>query len=227
MGYDHPQWEMWESSKHGARYFMKEKGNLPPKASAPTCQFCHMPDGSHENRTAWGFLGVRLPLPEDKQWAADRVTILKALGVLNPETGEPTARLDAVKAVDLARLTEEAWRTEREKMVSRCKQCHSETYAREQLAMGDSIMQKTDRLLAEAIDMLLEEGLDNVFDRHARMAEAVRRAVLAWELELWCRDPMYHSTAVTAIKMPDGHNADAFRQVVLNTFNMSLGTGLN
>ena len=81
--------------------------------------------------------------------------------------------------------------------------------------------------LAEAIDMLLEEGLDNVFDRHARMAEAVRRAVLAWELELWCRDPKYHSTAVTAIKMPDGHNADAFRQVVLNTFNMSLGTGLN
>jgi hypothetical protein len=162
MGYDHPQWEMWESSKHGARYFVKEKGNLPEDAAAPTCQFCHMPDGDHENRTAWGFLGVRLPLPEDKQWAADRVTILKALGVLNPETGEPTARLDAVKAVDLARLTEEAWRTEREKMVSRCKQCHSETYAREQLAMGDSIMQKTDRLLAEAIDIvagLYKDGL--------------------------------------------------------------------
>jgi alanine-glyoxylate transaminase/serine-glyoxylate transaminase/serine-pyruvate transaminase len=81
--------------------------------------------------------------------------------------------------------------------------------------------------LAEAIDMLLEEGLDNVFDRHARMAEAVRRAVQAWDLELWCRDPKYHSTAVTAVKVPDGQDADAFRQVVLDTFNMSLGTGLN
>lgn len=81
--------------------------------------------------------------------------------------------------------------------------------------------------LSEAIDMLLEEGLDNVFERHARMAEAVRRAAQAWDLELWCRDPKYHSTAVTAVKMPDGHNADAFRQVVLDTFNMSLGTGLN
>jgi len=81
--------------------------------------------------------------------------------------------------------------------------------------------------LAEAIDMLLEEGLDNVFDRHARMAEAVRRAVQAWDLELWCRDPKYHSTAVTAVKIPDGHDADAFRKVVLDTFNMSLGTGLN
>ncbi|UCD87855.1 MAG: cytochrome C, partial [Desulfobacterales bacterium] len=154
MGYDHPQWEMWESSKHGPRYCVKERGKLPKNAAAPTCQFCHMPDGSHTNRTAWGFLGVRLPLPEDKQWAADRVTILKALGVLNPETGEPTARLEAVKAVDLVRLTEEAWRTEREKMVNRCKQCHSEKYAREQLAMGDSIMQKTDRLLAEAIEIV-------------------------------------------------------------------------
>jgi alanine-glyoxylate transaminase/serine-glyoxylate transaminase/serine-pyruvate transaminase len=81
--------------------------------------------------------------------------------------------------------------------------------------------------LSEAIDMLLEEGLDNVFERHARMAEAVRRAAQAWGLELWCRDPKYHSTAVTAVKMPDGHNADAFRKVVLETFNMSLGTGLN
>ena len=165
MGYDHPQWEMWESSKHGARYAVKEKGDLPAKAGAPTCQFCHLPDGTHENRTAWGFLGVRLPLPEDKQWAADRVTILKALGVLNPETGEPTARLEAVKAVDLARLTEEAWRTEREKMISRCKQCHSETYARGQLEMGDAIMQKTDRLLAEAIDIVAALYKDGIIKK--------------------------------------------------------------
>jgi len=81
--------------------------------------------------------------------------------------------------------------------------------------------------LDEAMDMLFEEGLDNVFNRHARWAEGVRRAVQAWGLELWCRDPKYHSAAVTAIKIPEGHNADAFRQVVLDTFNMSLGTGLN
>ena len=170
MGYDHPQWEMWSSSKHGARYAMKEKGKLPEKAQAPTCQFCHMPDGTHTNKTAWGFLGVRLPLPEDKQWAADRVTILKALGVLNPETGEPTARLELVKAVDLARLTEEAWHTEREKMIKRCKQCHAEQYAREQLDMGDSIIQKTDRLLAEAIHTvatLYKDGIIKKPDNYA------------------------------------------------------------
>ncbi|MDI6686924.1 MAG: hypothetical protein QME06_01755 [Desulfobacterales bacterium] len=80
---------------------------------------------------------MRLPLPEDKEWAADRTTILKALGVLNPDTGEPTARLDVVKAVDMVRLTEKDWLDERNKMISLCSNCHSEQYAREQLAMGD------------------------------------------------------------------------------------------
>ncbi|MCK5516379.1 MAG: cytochrome C [Desulfobulbaceae bacterium] len=162
MGYDHPQWEMWSSSKHGMRYFAKKAGDLPEGAAAPTCQTCHLPDGTHENHTAWGFLGVRLPLPEDKQEAADRVTILKALGVLNPETGEPTAILDAVKAVDMARLDQASWEKERNKMLNTCTQCHSKSYAQEQLEMGDAILGKADRLMAEAIETvaaLYKEGI--------------------------------------------------------------------
>ncbi len=162
MGYDHPQWEMWSSSKHGARYFIKKDGDLPQEAAGPTCQNCHMPDGNHENHTAWGFLGVRLPLPADKQAAADRVTILKALGVLDPETGEPTAVFDAVKAVKMARLDEASWQKQRDKMIKVCSDCHSEKYARAQLEMGDSILQKSDRLMAEAIETvaaLYKEGL--------------------------------------------------------------------
>ena len=81
--------------------------------------------------------------------------------------------------------------------------------------------------LDAAIDMLNEEGLDNVFARHERLAEATRRAVKAWGLDIWCRDPHYYSAAVTTVAMPDGHNADAFRKLVLDTFDMSLGTGLN
>jgi alanine-glyoxylate transaminase / serine-glyoxylate transaminase / serine-pyruvate transaminase len=81
--------------------------------------------------------------------------------------------------------------------------------------------------LAEAIDMINEEGLENVFARHERLAEATRCAVRAWGLELQCRDARYYSPAVTTVIMPDGHNADAYRKVVLDTFNMSLGTGLN
>jgi len=172
MGYDHPQWEMWSSSKHGARYAMKKEGDLPEGAAAPTCQDCHMSDGNHENRTAWGFLGVRLPLPEDKQWAADQVTILKALGVLDPETGKPTGRLEVVKAADLARLTQEAWQTERDKMIKTCTKCHSKSYAREQLGMGDKIMQDADRLMAEAIEVVGGLYRDGIIKKPADYAFA-------------------------------------------------------
>ncbi len=162
MGYDHPQWEMWSSSKHGMRWFAKQKGDLPPDAAAPSCQTCHLPDGTHENHTAWGFLGVRLPLPADKQAAADRVTILKALGVLDPETGKPTPIFDVVKAADMVRLDQESWQKERDKMLKTCSGCHSYQYAKEQLDMGDSIMAKADRLMAEAINTvaaLYKDGL--------------------------------------------------------------------
>ena len=81
--------------------------------------------------------------------------------------------------------------------------------------------------LQEAIDLINEEGLQNVLDRHERLAEASRRAVKAWGLELNCRDAKYYSPAVTTVLMPEGYNADQFRKTVLDTFNMSLGTGLN
>lgn len=152
MGYDHPQWEMWSSSKHGERWYAKKHGDLPEGAAAPACQTCHMPDGNHANETAWGFLGVRLPLPDNKQAAADRVTILKALGVLDPETGNPTPILDAVKAVRMAKLDQESWQVQRDKMLKICGQCHSAVYVKEQLDMGDSIMMKADRLMAQAIE---------------------------------------------------------------------------
>ena len=80
--------------------------------------------------------------------------------------------------------------------------------------------------LAEAIDMLHEEGLDNVFKRHDRHAAATRKAVQAWGLEVLCQEPKDYSSALTAVLLPHGHNADAFRAGVLQNFNMSLGNGL-
>jgi len=80
--------------------------------------------------------------------------------------------------------------------------------------------------LREAIAMLNEEGLDNVFARHDRHAEATRQAVNAWGLEVLCRKPEEHSSSLTAVLLPDGHDSDAFRKLVLDNFNMSLGSGL-
>jgi len=150
MGFDHPQWEMYSSSKHGVRYLLKQIKMLPSTVSAPTCQTCHLQGGNHGVLTAWGFLAVRLPMPEDKQWTADRVTILQALGVLDPE-GKPTGRLDVVKAANVARLTQEDWQRERNKMIKTCNQCHSANFAKAELAKGDMMIKDADRLMAQAI----------------------------------------------------------------------------
>jgi len=77
--------------------------------------------------------------------------------------------------------------------------------------------------LVVAIEMLHEEGLENVFARHDRLAEATRRAVKTWGLEILCRDPKYYSSTVTAVLLPEGHNADQFRELALNNFNISYG----
>lgn len=161
MGFDHPQWEMWSSSKHGVRYLLKQNGTLPETTPAPSCQTCHMPKGNHEVRTPWGFLAVRLPLPEDEQWKADQTTILQALGVLDPE-GNPTERLDVVKAADVVRLTQEAFDAERQKLLNVCSDCHSENFAKAELAKGDDMIREVDHLLAKAIRevaSLYDEGI--------------------------------------------------------------------
>jgi len=77
--------------------------------------------------------------------------------------------------------------------------------------------------LSVAIDMLHEEGLEEVFARHDRFGEATRRAVRAWGLEIMCRDPKYYSPTITAVMMPEGHDADAFRALALETFDISYG----
>jgi alanine-glyoxylate transaminase/serine-glyoxylate transaminase/serine-pyruvate transaminase len=80
--------------------------------------------------------------------------------------------------------------------------------------------------LREALRMLAEEGLENVFARHTRHGEATRRAVAGWGLEVLCADPAEHSGSLTAVMVPAGHNADELRRRILEAFDMSLGTGL-
>ena len=84
-------------------------------------------------------------MPEDEQWKADQITILQGLGVLDPE-GNPTGRLDVVKAADVARLDQESWQNERDKMIKVCGDCHSEKFAKLELEKGDDMI-KTGRSL--------------------------------------------------------------------------------
>jgi len=166
MGFDHPQWEMYSSSKHGVREELKQLKIQNSESAAPTCQTCHMQEGNHEVRTAWGFLAVRLPMPDDKEWTVDRVTILQALGVLDPDR-KPTKLLDVVKAADLARLDQASFQAERDKMVKTCNQCHSINFAKDQLQHGDEMIKSADHLMAQAIQEVAGLYRDGVLPKPA------------------------------------------------------------
>jgi hypothetical protein len=179
MGFDHPQWEMYSTSKHGAIYavegarwdwrldladwFKDPDRASPSRPRAPVCATCHMPGGDHSVRTAWGFLALRLP-EKDPEWMAYRQKILIGLGVLTPE-GKPTARLDVVKVGKVARLTAEEWQAERDRMIRVCTNCHAEAFAQQNLEAADSIIKDSDKLVAEAIEIV--EGLykDGIIER--------------------------------------------------------------
>ncbi len=171
MGFDHPQWEMYSGSKHGVKFLLRQERALPVDFTAPTCQTCHMQGGDHGVRTAWGFLAVRLPMPEDKEWAADRATILEALGVLSPE-GKPTPRLDVVKAADVARLTQEEWQKDRDKMIDTCRKCHSINFARSELEKGDQMIKAADHLMAEGIRTVAGLYKDGILKQPTTYASA-------------------------------------------------------
>jgi hypothetical protein len=156
MGFDHPQWEMWSTSKHGVIWQIE--GNKSERA--PTCQTCHMPDGDHAVMTSWGFLGVRL-FEEDLEWIKDRNTILQALGMID-EKGNPTERLETAKTGKMARLTKDDFLKERLKMIKVCSKCHSPSFANSQLIAGDRLIKEADREMADAITTvksLYQDGL--------------------------------------------------------------------
>ncbi len=154
-GFDHAQWEMWTRSKHGSAYMTDREAHR-----GPTCQDCHMAQGNHRVMTAWGFLAVRLP-EKDAEWMGYRVSILKALGVLDKD-GNPTARLDVVKAADMARLTKEAFNTERDAMVTTCKECHSENYVMLNMENADQMIKAADEIFAEAIELIAKLYQDGI-----------------------------------------------------------------
>jgi hypothetical protein len=168
-GFDHPQWEMYSGSKHGVRYLLKQNKTLPDSTAAPTCQTCHMSKGNHEVRTSWGFLAVRLPMPEDKDWAADRATILQGLGVLSPE-GKPTPRLDLVAKAEVAALNQETWQRERDQMTEICGQCHSRNFAKAELGKGDQLIRAADKLMAQGIRTVADLYKDGLLRKPAGYA---------------------------------------------------------
>jgi len=168
QGFDHAQWEMYSTSKHGSIYLTEGDDwdwSAPlseAKASytSPTCQMCHMSGGDHNVITSWGFLGVRVEEP-DAEWADDRATVLKSYGVLDAD-GNPTARFDLIGPAKLARLTMDEWNEPREEMIAVCSDCHSEKFARISLEEGDQMLREADRVYAESVEIVAALHRDGI-----------------------------------------------------------------
>jgi alanine-glyoxylate transaminase/serine-glyoxylate transaminase/serine-pyruvate transaminase len=149
------------------------------------------------------------------EWRVDVTVGCSQKGLmLPPGLGFNAVSEKALKAAEKARLPRAYWRWE--EMLKHNRSGFYPYTPATNLLYG----------LREALHMLREEGLEAVFARHARHGEATRRALQAWGLELQCQEPREYSNSLTAARMPEGHDADAFRKLVLERFNMSLGTGL-
>jgi len=146
-GINHPQWEIWRSSKHGVVYRVD-----PKKERGPTCQTCHLSGGDHGVKTAWSLLALRLP-GEDREWIGYRKTILQWLGLIDRE-GNPTDLLNELQVKGIIQVKPGEWTRLREEMLEICDTCHGRLFAMEKLGQRDAIIKKTDQLMAEAIQIV-------------------------------------------------------------------------
>ncbi len=148
---DHPQYEMWQSSKHGMIYAIEGD---PERA--PTCVTCHMPDGDHYVMTAWGFLGLRGEI-DDPDWAADQATVHSALQEMGP-----------AQAPEVMRETEAEWQELREQMIAVCTECHAPSYVRREFEQGDAMLREADKMKAQVINLANEFYDDGLIDERTR-----------------------------------------------------------
>lgn len=156
---DHPQFKIWEGSRHGQLYLQTRD-----ETRAPKCQTCHLQKGDHDVRTAWGFLGLR-PEEPDPEWAELRRPVERALGDLGP------GHAPQVKRDNLA-----GWQASRDKMIQTCAGCHSQTFARTKLAEGDALLKESDRVFARVCELSYTLRDQGVLEENERVA-VVREAL--------------------------------------------------
>jgi hypothetical protein len=148
-GAETPQWETFEQSRHGQLVSKNDQGM--DKYFGPTCQTCHMQQGTHMVETAWGSLGLRLPWPEDGQWALARKDILTGMGAYKPQE-----RLETFRQLGIVRVGQQAWADRRQIMLKTCSGCHDQSFAQSRLDMGDETVRKSDLLLAEGLNVVAD-----------------------------------------------------------------------
>lgn len=157
---DHPQYDIWSTSRHGQIYSLTRDDTRAPK-----CQTCHMPEGAHNSMTSWGFLGVRGEEP-DQEWAKTRQPIVMMLKDLGP-----------ANAPNVMRPTLAEWQGIRDEMTQICASCHSEPFAESRLATGDQMLRDVDTVFSGIVQGAYALEKMGVLDSMRR--QSVTRTALA------------------------------------------------
>ncbi len=189
MGFDHAQWEMYSGAKHGVTYLIYRDIDPENRDRAPKCQTCHMPGGNHRVYSAWGFLAVRLP-EDDEEWMGYRTTILKGLGVLDPQ-GQPTPRLEVVKKAEMARLTKEAFQGERKRFTDVCKQCHTPDFVQKNMKNADLMVREADKLFSEAIEIVAGLYQDGIIKKKGKKQPAYPDLLAFYDVDTKIEQVLY------------------------------------
>lgn len=151
-----PQWEAYTGSRHFE--VIQKNEDAPAKSRAPTCQTCHLSDGSHGVQTAWGSIGLRLPLPSgDAEWSQARTDILTALRAYSPQNGTEKLLVTTYRRLRFFPVKDVGWKEKRRSMLRTCSQCHEQGFAENRLQEADRSIRVSDLLLARGITVL--EGL--------------------------------------------------------------------
>ncbi len=165
---DHPQYDLYENSKHGKFY-----GISSDAERYPTCQSCHMPNGDHQAITAWGFIGYRPAFEgEDPEERAVLEKVKQAITEIGP-----------AKAPGVYRTSYAEWATEREKMIDTCTECHSRSFAERRLVLGDQMVIESSKVFVKLYDLanqMHEEGLIDEMTKNSMMREALAHRFSAY-----------------------------------------------
>jgi hypothetical protein len=145
------QWEAYSASPHGERHELRRRGLLPEESRAPTCQACHMQQGKHDVRTAWGSQGLKRPSPgDDSAWERARKDILRGLGYIDAQ-GRETNRFQRLRKIGIVRSSELAWQKERIRMKKTCFECHKASLVKTELDHAEDLLRRADLLMAKAL----------------------------------------------------------------------------
>ena len=161
MGFDHPQYEMFLSSRHGLKYTHEGSSwnfsyprNTEWPYNSPVCITCHMGGGTHAVKTPWGYLSIVGPgvgpPANDTKWWNDNAEILKGLGVLTPE-GKEGPVLSVAKEFEVARLSPQEFQTLREGYMATCRRCHSPRFVESNFKNYEAVIKESTGIMAEAI----------------------------------------------------------------------------